>query len=525
MNYINDIRELIGNTPLLKLNHLLPNFQSNIFAKLECLNPGGSIKDRVGMQIIADAEASGLLKPGYTIIEATAGNTGIGLALAAFQKGYKLKITSPAKFSIEKQTLIRALGAELILTPSDDGIEGAIAKANELAGSISDSFVSNQFDNISNVTAHTKTGEEIYTALDGNIDILVAGAGSGGTITGIASYLKAKNPSIKIVLADPVGSILGGGDSGTYHIEGIGNHFIPSIFDSSYIDEVEKISDEEAHYYVQLLAQKEGVIVGASSGAAIAAAIHQAEKATQAVNIVTIFPDRGDRYFSQNLYDTGKALSDYRFNELFDSWSESYDDTIVSKDGEYLEVFKGYEDILNEVSSSIKADKNTTVLDIGTGTGNLAANASNLGYNVIGIEPNFKMRQLAKEKYSDIEFKYGSFLTLDIPNQSVSAILSSYAFHHLEDREKREAIIFLKSKLLPNGQIIFADTMYETEDSANEILAWSQTNGLNNLLKDLKSEFYTTHKVLKDIFEEAGFKVSLKQMNKFVWVLDATLAS
>lgn len=278
MNYYNDIREIIGNTPLLKLNNILPNKKVNIFAKLEYLNPGGSIKDRIGLQIIEDAERNGFLKPGYTIIEATAGNTGIGLALAAFEKGYRLIIVIPENFSIEKQILMRALGAELIITSSEEGIEGAVLKANALLKEIPNSFIARQFENESNIIAHRKTGKEIYDALDGKIDILVAGAGSGGTITGVAQYLKEKNPDIRIVLADPIGSILGGGESGTYKVEGIGNHFIPKVFDRNLIDEVEKIPDDEAMYFVRILSKKEGVLAGSSSGAAVAGAIKQAYK-------------------------------------------------------------------------------------------------------------------------------------------------------------------------------------------------------------------------------------------------------
>ena len=184
-----DIRELVGNTPLLKLNNISPDKNVNIFAKLEYLNPGGSIKDRIGLEIIDSAEKEGLLKPGYTIIEATAGNTGIGLALAAFEKNDKLIIVIPEKFSIEKQILMRALGAELIITPSEEGIEGAVKKADELLKEIPNSFMAKQFDNPANVTAHRKTGKEIYDDLDGHVDVLVAGAGSGGTITGIACLL------------------------------------------------------------------------------------------------------------------------------------------------------------------------------------------------------------------------------------------------------------------------------------------------------------------------------------------------
>ena len=200
MHYINDIRDLIGNTPLLKLNHIYPHKNIHIFGKLEYLNPGGSMKDRIGLQIIDDAEKSGALAPGGTIIEATAGNTGIGLALAAFEKGYHVKLVVPKKFSIEKQTLMKALGAELIITPTEEGIEGAMAKAKALANEIPNAFLASQFENLSNVKAHRKKGKEIYDALDGKVDILVAGAGSGGTIMGIASYLKEQNPNIKIIV-------------------------------------------------------------------------------------------------------------------------------------------------------------------------------------------------------------------------------------------------------------------------------------------------------------------------------------
>ena len=192
MQYINDIRELVGHTPLLKLNNISPSEDIHIFGKLEYFNPGGSVKDRVGLKIIETAEKQGLLKPGYTIIEATAGNTGIGLALAAFEKGYHLKLVVPAKFAVEKQILMQALGAQLIVTPTEEGIEGAVKKAKELSEQIPNSFMAKQFDNPANLAAHKQTGKEIYEALDGQIDVLVAGAGSGGTLIGIASYLKAQ---------------------------------------------------------------------------------------------------------------------------------------------------------------------------------------------------------------------------------------------------------------------------------------------------------------------------------------------
>lgn len=307
MNYVNDIRDLIGHTPLLKLNHITEENGVNLFAKLEYFNPGGSIKDRIGMQIIREAEEDGSLQPGAVIIEATAGNTGIGLALAAIGSGHPVKIVIPEKFSIEKQILMRALGAELIITPAEEGMEGAIERAKELLKQIPGSFMAKQFENPANIHAHRITGQEIYDDLDGNVDIIVAGAGSGGTITGIAQYIKQKNPAVKIVLADPYGSILGGGEPGTYQVEGIGNHFIPEVFDQAFIDEVEKIPDEEALQYVQLLAKQEGIIGGSSSGEALAAAVRQAKKAPKGTNIVLILPDRGDRYFSKNLYQINQT--------------------------------------------------------------------------------------------------------------------------------------------------------------------------------------------------------------------------
>nr|WP_294345328.1 cysteine synthase A [uncultured Clostridium sp.] len=523
MNYINDIRDIIGNTPLLKLNHISPNENVNIFAKLEYLNPGGSIKDRIGIEIIKDAEENGLLKPGYTIIEATAGNTGIGLAMAAFEKGYKLIIVVPEKFSIEKQTLMRALGAELIITPADEGIEGAVKKANKLHEEIENSFIARQFDNPANIKAHRKTGKEIYDALDGNIDILVAGAGSGGTIMGIASYLKEKNPNIKIVLSDPIGSILGGGKEGVYKVEGIGNHFIPSIFDKSYIDEVEKIPDDESMYYVRLLSRKEGILAGSSSGAAIAGAVKQAYKANKKTNIVAVLPDRSDRYFSQHLYDFSMNLSDFRFNALFDDWADDYDATVALETGEYKDVFKNYNEILNETVKHVSKFKGAKVIDIGSGTGNLTNAASNIGYNVIGVEPNSKMLNIAKEKYPFINFISGTFLSLPIEDNSLDAVISSYAFHHLTDDEKDTSAKILKSKLKKDGVIVIADTMYDSEKTKSDLILEAKENGYTNLLHDLNTEFYSTHDVLTKIFEKHGFHVSYQQMNKFLWILTAKL--
>lgn len=302
MKYYNDIRDLIGNTPILKLNNISTKEGVNIYAKIEGTSPGGSCKDRVGIYMVEKAEKEGKLKPGSTIIEATAGNTGIGIALAAINKGYKIIFIVPNKFSIEKQKIMKALGAEIINTPKEEGMEGAINLANSLLSEIPNSLSLNQFKNEANPLAHYETtGRELYDGLDGEIDYFVAGAGSGGTISGVLKFLKENISEVKGILADPVGSIIGGGQCGTYKIEGIGNNFIPETMDMSLVDDVIKVNDEEAFDAVKLLAKKEGLIVGSSSGAAFAAVLKLAEKIEEG-NIVTIFPDRGDRYFSTDLF-------------------------------------------------------------------------------------------------------------------------------------------------------------------------------------------------------------------------------
>ena len=294
MKYYNDIRDLIGNTPILKLNNISTKEGVNIYAKIEGNSPGGSCKDRVGIYMVEKAEKEGKLKPGSTIIEATAGNTGIGIALAAINKGYKIIFIVPDKFSIEKQKIMKALGAEIINTPKEEGMEGAINLANSLLSEIPNSLSLNQFKNEANPLAHYETtGRELYDGLDGEIDYFVAGAGSGGTISGVLKFLKENISEVKGILADPVGSIIGGGQCGTYKIEGIGNNFIPETMDMSLVDDVIKVNDEEAFDAVKLLAKKEGLIVGSSSGAAFAAVLKLAEKIEKG-NIVTIFPDRGD---------------------------------------------------------------------------------------------------------------------------------------------------------------------------------------------------------------------------------------
>jgi cysteine synthase A len=293
-------KELIGNTPLVRLGGFPEKL--NVYAKLELWNPSGSVKDRVGAYMIAQAEISGALKKGGTIVEATAGNTGLGIAFAALNKGYRLIFTVPTKFSAEKQTLLRALGAEIISTPAEDGMLGAERKANEIRESIPGAISLNQFHNPANPLAHYETtGKEIYRDLDGVVDYFICGAGSGGTYSGIMKYLKEKNPHTYGVLADPVGSTIGGGEHGLYNIEGIGNDFIADTMDITLVDKVIKVNDNEAYAAVRELAKNEGLFVGSSSGAVFAAA-KKLVNGGAAGNIVLLFADRGDRYFSKNIY-------------------------------------------------------------------------------------------------------------------------------------------------------------------------------------------------------------------------------
>ena len=303
MNYYDSMQELIGNTPLVKINNIELPENVNLFAKLELYNPAGSVKDRVGKAMLDDAEERGLIKPGGTIIEGTAGNTGLGIAFAALNRGYKVIFVVPEKFSQEKQILMHALGAEIVHTPEEDGMLGAAAKAEELKAQIPGAVALGQFKNPANPKIHhDTTGPEIYKALDGHIDHFVAGAGSGGTYSGAVRYLKEQDPDIKGILADPVGSTMGGGEHAPYKIEGIGNDFIADTMDMSLVDRIYKINDDEAYAGSRLLASKEGIIAGSSTGAAFVAA--QKLIADGAVgNIVFIAPDRGDRYFSKKLFE------------------------------------------------------------------------------------------------------------------------------------------------------------------------------------------------------------------------------
>lgn len=306
MKVASNVKELIGNTPIVELTQFPLPEGVRLFAKLEYFNPGGSVKDRLGVELIRAAEASGQLKPGGTIIEPTAGNTGIGIALAAVGTGYRVIFCVPEKFSLEKQELMRALGAEVVNTPTSEGIKGAIQKAQELAASIPGAFVPQQFANPANPDAHYKTtGPEIWDQMDGKVDVFVAGAGSGGTFMGVSRYLKEQNPAIKTVIVEPEGSILNGGEPGPHKTEGIGMEFLPPFMDTSYFDAIHTILDVEAFDMVKELAKREGLLVGSSSGAAMAAALREAEAAHPGTNIVTIFPDGSERYLSKQIYQGG----------------------------------------------------------------------------------------------------------------------------------------------------------------------------------------------------------------------------
>lgn len=302
MNYVTEIQQLIGNTPLLELTHSkIPN-GCRIFAKLEYFNPGGSVKDRLGVSLIEDAEKRGVLKPGGTMIEPTAGNTGIGLAIAAIGKGYRVKFVVPEKFSQEKQGLMRALGAEVINTPTEKGIKGAIEKAKELVEA-EGAFSPSQFSNPANPETYVRTlGPEVWEALDGEIDVFIAGAGSGGTFMGTARYLKSKKQAVKTVIVEPEGSILNGGPSGPHLTEGIGMEFLPDYMDENYFEAIHTITDKEAFMAVRELAENEGLLVGSSSGAAYVAALREAEAAKPGSHIVTVFADSSERYMSQDIY-------------------------------------------------------------------------------------------------------------------------------------------------------------------------------------------------------------------------------
>lgn len=293
---------LIGNTPLVRINRFDIPDGTKVYAKLELANPGGSVKDRIGRGMIEDAERRGVLRKGGTLVEGTAGNTGIGIAFAALGRGYRVIFVVPDKFSGEKVALLKALGAEIVRTPRAGGMLLAEKTADEIAASTPGAVVLGQFHNPANPrTNYETTGPEIWHDMDGHIDAFVAGAGSGGTFSGIARYLKEQKPSVRAILADPVGSTIGGGEHADYDIEGIGNDFIPDTMDISLVDEVVKVTDAEAFDASRELARREGIVAGSSSGAAFAATL-KAIHAGLRGNVVTVFPDRGDRYLSTGLF-------------------------------------------------------------------------------------------------------------------------------------------------------------------------------------------------------------------------------
>ena len=301
------LTELIGNTPLLELNKFseVKGLQNPIIAKVEFFNPGGSVKDRIALAMIEDAEQRGIIKPGATIIEPTSGNTGVGLALVSAVKGYKLILTMPETMSIERRNLVKAYGAEVRLTSGKDGMPGAIRAAEELRDSIPGSVILQQFENPANPAKHyATTGEEIWQQTDGNVDIFVAGVGTGGTISGVAKRLKEHNPQVKVVAVEPSASpVLSGGSSGPHKIQGIGAGFVPKTYDPSLIDEVLPVDNDDAIRTGRQLAQQEGLLVGISSGAAAFAAIQVASRPENAgKRIVVLLPDTGERYLSTVLY-------------------------------------------------------------------------------------------------------------------------------------------------------------------------------------------------------------------------------
>lgn len=303
--------QLIGHTPLLELTHIekKEGLEARILAKLEMFNPGGSVKDRVAKAMLDDAEAKGLLKPGAVIIEPTSGNTGIGLASVAASRGYRVIIVMPETMSMERRLLMKAYGAELVLTEGSKGMTGAIARANELAAEIPGSFIPGQFDNPANPAAHeAATGPEIWADTDGQVDIFVAGIGTGGTITGVGRYLKSQNPDIKVVGVEPATSaVLSGKNPGSHGLQGLGAGFVPAILDTSIYDEIIPVTDEEAYTAGRNLGREEGVLAGISSGAALWAAVQLARRPeNKGKTIVTLFPDTGDRYLSTPYFSEKK---------------------------------------------------------------------------------------------------------------------------------------------------------------------------------------------------------------------------
>ncbi|MDQ0269542.1 PLP-dependent cysteine synthase family protein [Cytobacillus purgationiresistens] len=306
MKVYKNVHELIGHTPIVELSQFDLPEGVRLFAKLEFMNPGGSVKDRLGRELLKEAFESGKLKKGGTVIEPTAGNTGIGLALAAINQDVKVVVCVPEKFSIEKQELMKALGADVVQTPTEKGMTGAIAKAKQLLNEIPNAYCPQQFANPANPHTYYQTlGPEIWDQLDGNIDVFVAGSGTGGTFMGTSRYLKEQDYDIKTVIVEPEGSILNGGESGPHKTEGIGMEFLPEYMDRDYFDSIHTITDKDAFDRVKELAMKEGILAGSSSGSALHAALEEAKSAKEGTNIVVIFPDGSERYLSKKIYEGG----------------------------------------------------------------------------------------------------------------------------------------------------------------------------------------------------------------------------
>jgi cysteine synthase A len=301
-----DITELVGQTPMLRLTRLVPSTSADVFAKLEYLNPGGSVKDRAAIGIIRNAEREGRLKKGGVIVEATAGNTGIGLALIGVNRGYRVALFVPERFSEEKVTIMRALGADVTRTPDEEGMAGAIRQAHELAARTPGAFMAGQFDNPANPEYHYETtAAEIFEQMEGRIDAVVLGSGTAGTFTGIARFMKEKLPRVLAFAVETQGSVLGGGPPGKHKVEGIGASFIPKNFDASECDEILMVTDEDAFGTVNRLAATEGVLAGSSGGAAVFAALQIAKRLGAGKRVVTIIPDSAERYLSKKIFEGG----------------------------------------------------------------------------------------------------------------------------------------------------------------------------------------------------------------------------
>ena len=305
MNIYDNVLKTIGNTPLVQLNRITGDLDCTVFAKLESHNPGGSVKDRICLSMISEAEKAGVLNNGTTIIEPTSGNTGIGLAMVAAVKGYRLILTMPETMSVERRNILKAYGAELVLTPGAEGMSGAVKKAEELAATIPNSFIPQQFKNLANPKIHRETtGPEIWNDTDGKVDILVAGVGTGGTITGVAEYIKPLKPDFRAIAVEPASSpVLSGGKPGPHKIQGIGAGFIPDVLRLDLVDEIIMVKDEDAMQTSRLLAKKEGLLVGISAGAAVFAALEVAKRReSKGKLLVVVLPDTGERYLSTPLF-------------------------------------------------------------------------------------------------------------------------------------------------------------------------------------------------------------------------------